>query len=100
MVFNTEGFQIVAEVAECVEGVDEGKTKREDEAEQGSNDECHNLVIGEAGGEKSDCDERRAEKEQTEVRAPGTAHVDIAHGVADPVDGNHLDERRQESDDK
>jgi hypothetical protein len=31
--FNAKGFQVVAEIAEGIEGVDEGKAEGEDEAE-------------------------------------------------------------------
>ena len=95
---NAEGFQVVAEVAEGVEGVDEGETEREDEAEQGGDDEGHDLVVGEAGGEETYRDERRAEEEQAEVGAPGAAHVDVAHGISDPIDGDDIDERRKQGD--
>ena len=100
MVFDAEGFQIVAEISERIERVDECKSEREDEAEQRGDDEGHDLVVGEARREESDGDERCAEEEQAEVGAPGAAHVDITDGVADPIDRHDIDEGRQKSDDQ
>ena len=98
--FDAERFQVVAEVAERVEGVDERESEGEDEAEEGGDDEGHDLVVGEARRKEADGDERRAEEEQPEVGAPGAAHVDIAHGIAYPIDSYDIDEGRQQRDDQ
>ena len=100
MVLNTERFEIISEIAEGLERVDEGEAERQDKAEQGGDDKRHNLVVGDAGGEKSHRNERRAEEEQSEIGAPSAAHVDVAHWIADPINGDHINQRGKQRDDQ
>ena len=39
-------------------------------------------------------------EEQPEIGAPGAAHVDVAHGIAYPIDRYDIDEGRQQRDDQ
>ena len=48
MVFDAERFEVVSEIAKCIEGVDECESESEHEAEQRGDDEGHDLVVGEA----------------------------------------------------
>ena len=98
MVFNTQCFQIVPEITECVEGVNERKSEGEDEAEQCGDDERHYLIVGEAGGKKSDANEGGPEEQQSEIGAPGAAHIQVSDGIAYPIDRYHIYERGQEGD--
>ena len=85
--FDADFFHHITCRSEDVEVVDEVEAVVHEEAEQGGQQEGHNLVFGDAGGEKSDGDEDRAEQEQSEVGAPGGAHIDFA------VSGSQLPHR-------
>ena len=98
MVFDTQCFDVVAESAERLERVDESKAEIADEAEECRDDESNDLIVRDGRGEDADGNESGTQKDQSEIGSPGAAHVDIADGVAEHIDGDDVYEGGNQGD--
>ena len=96
MMLDAKRFDDTSCISENFKGIDELKSKMDEEAEDGAEKEGDNLAVGDGGGENADRDEDDAEQEQSEVGSESASEVNVPDRVAQLPYGIDIDEGGQQ----